>query len=271
MCVHSQSLLRMRVRQAVWRAVPAPLRPLFSRAVHRSAPAPAPSPVSYPAVTIVCVCYQRYREIHVLINSLLCQTVGNWNLILIHDGPDARFEAEVAPYARRHENIRFLCTPTRYNDYGYTLRQMGLEMADTDFVMFTNDDNYYAPKFLEYMSESIVREDLDLVLCNMVHSHRRNWGKYRQEDYTFFDSYPQLNHIDIGNFIVRRDRAMAIGFVDKSFAADGIFIDRLIEEHNVVSLIRRWPRESRLRNRRTDPAKKTLRVGKVERALYVHN
>jgi hypothetical protein len=221
-------------------------------------------------LTIVCVSYQRYREVHVLINSLLCQTLNNWNLILIHDGPDPRMEAEVTPYTQRHDNIRFLCTSTRYDDYGYTLRQLGLEMADTEFVMFTNDDNYYAPKFLEYMFGAIAGQDLDLVLCNMIHSHR-NPGGYRQDDYHLFDSFPELYYVDIGNFIVRTDRALSIGFADKSYAADGVFIDRLIEEHNVVSLIPSWPRNGRSRFRRKDPAKRMLRVGKVERALYVHN
>lgn len=221
-------------------------------------------------VTIVCVSYRRYGEIHVLINSLLCQTLRNWKLILIHDGPDPRMEAEVNPYAERHENIRFLCTSRRYNDYGYSLRQMGLEMAQTEFVMFTNDDNYYAPKFLEYMFEAIGAHDLDLVLCNMIHSHR-NPGLYRQDDYHLFESFPELNYVDIGNFIVRTDLALSVGFADKSFAADGVFIDRLLEQHNVVSLVPSWRRNRLYRLRRKDPAKRTLRVGKVQRALYVHN
>lgn len=201
---------------------------------------------------------------------MLCQTHSNWKLILIHDGPDQRMEREVAPYTQRHDNIQFLCTSTRYNDYGHSLRQIGLEMADTEFVMFTNDDNYYAPKFLQYMFEAINAANLDLVVCNMIHSHR-NPGKYRQDDYHLFESFPQLYYVDIGNFIVRTDRALAVGFADKSYAADGVFIERLLEQHNVVSLIPSWRRSLPYRLRRKDPAKKSLRVGKVQRALYVHN
>jgi hypothetical protein len=221
-------------------------------------------------VTVVCVCYQRYREIHVLIHSWLCQTRHNWKLILIHDGPDARMEAEVLPYTQRHGNIRFLCTPVRHDDYGYTLRQMGLEMTDTEFVMFTNDDNYYMPKFLEYMLRAIEAEELDLVVCNMIHSHR-NPGLYRQDDYHLFESFPQLNYVDIGNFIVRTVPALSVGFAEKSYAADGIFIERLIERHHVVNLIPSWKRGRLDRLRRRDPTKPTLRVGKVDRVLFVHN
>ncbi|HEX2878585.1 MAG TPA: glycosyltransferase family A protein, partial [Polyangiaceae bacterium] len=84
-------------------------------------------------LTVVCVSYKRYREIHVLINSLLSQTLQNWKLLIIHDGPDAQMEAEVKPYLERYPDlIRFQCTETRYNDYGHTLRKMGIEAADTE-------------------------------------------------------------------------------------------------------------------------------------------
>lgn len=222
-------------------------------------------------LTVVCVSYQRYREIHVLINSLLSQTLQNWKLLIIHDGPDAQMEAELKPYLERYPDlIRFQCTETRYNDYGHTLRKMGIELCDTEFVLLTNDDNYYARKFLQYMFEAIRQQNLDMVLCNMIHSHK-NPGKYRQDDYHLFDSFPQMNYVDVGNFIIRTDRARAVGFTDTSYAADGVFVERVMEQHNVISLIPGWSGNWRYRFRRKDPAKQTLRVGKVSRVLFVHN
>lgn len=221
-------------------------------------------------LTVICVSYKRYREIHILINSFLCQTMDNWKLLIIHDGADERMQAEVAPYLERHKNIQFMCTETRYNDWGHTLRKMGIEMADTEFLMLTNDDNYYAPKFLQYMFEAIREQNLDMVLCDMVHSHRNPRGRYKT-DYEFFETLPRLFWVDVGTFILRTDRAQAVGFVDKSHDADGIFVEDVLKAHNVVSLLKPWRHNLRYLFRGKDPNKKTLRVGKVNRVLYVHN
>jgi hypothetical protein len=140
-----------------------------------------------------------------------------------------------------------MSTEDRFNDWGHSLRAMGLEMVDTEFVMFTNDDNYYVPKFLEYMFGAIRKNKLDFVICNMIHSHV-NPGQYIQDDYNVFDSYPKMNYIDIGNFIIKTSIAKEVGFKGRSFAADGEFADEIVERYSGK-----------------------INFGKVEKILYVHN
>ncbi len=221
-------------------------------------------------LTIICASYKRYNTIHVLINSLLCQTLRNWKLVVIHDGPDEQMASLVRQYQKDHPNIEFMHTEERFNDFGHSLREIGLRMAQTEFVMFTNDDNYYAPKFVAYMFEAIRRDRLDLVLCNMIHSHR-NPGPFTRDDYLPFDSYPMMKFVDIGNFIVRRRIAQEVGFEDRSFAADGVFIDKIMSHYDVVNLIPGWRwKLALLRRKRRGPGE-TIRVGKVNRVLFVHN
>jgi glycosyltransferase involved in cell wall biosynthesis len=198
-------------------------------------------------ITIICVAYKRYKTIHVLINSILCQTLDNWKLLVIHDGPDEKMKSILERYADENENIEFMFTETRYNDYGHTLRDMGIQMADTEFLMLTNDDNYYMPVFLEYMFNSIRANNLDFVLCDMIHSHN-NPGVYIQQPYNLFKSFPKLNYIDIGNFIVKTSIAKDVGFKDRSFGADGIFVEQIRMRYG-----------------------ERLRIGKVTNILFVHN
>jgi hypothetical protein len=221
-----------------------------------------PSPIE---LTIVAASYQNYRSVHVLIHSLLCQTLQNWLLLLVHDGPDPRMRAEVARYVESNPRIDMLETPARHNDFGHSPRAYGLERASSEFVMFTNDDNYYVPKFTEYMFQRIRRENLDLVLCNMIHSHR-NPGRIRRDDYHVFDSVPKKWRVDIGNFIIRRSMALEVGFDSRAYDADGVFIEKVISSYNVESRIPGWTCE-----RPHVPARKTIRIGKEERVLYVHN
>ena len=197
-------------------------------------------------LTVVCVSYKRYKEIHIPINAFLCQTVSNWKLLVIHDGPDEKMRGIVEEYGKSYPNIEYLETEERYNDFGHSLRDIGIRRADTEFVLLTNDDNYYMPKFLECMFEPINNWGADFVLCDMVHN-QRNPGRYIQPEYNFFDTYPKKLYIDIGTFIVRTSMAKEVGFRDKSYAGDGTFVE---------DLINRFP---------------NMDICKIPKVLYVHN
>lgn len=215
-------------------------------------------------ITIICVSYQRYREIHVLVNSMLCQTLQNWELLIIHDGEDAQMRDELAPYLEKYPQIKYMETETRYNDYGHSLRERGIELVDTPYLMMTNDDNYYVPRFLEIMFSGIRQHGLDFAYCDMVSSHsfkfvtkpssvytnvtRSADGSYFQAPYNVLRSEPRRRAIDIGNFIVKSKMAKSVGFKDKGFYADGLFVENLMDRY-----------------------KKSIRSGKVNQVLFVHN
>ena len=103
-------------------------------------------------VTIVIVAYQRYDNLPIIIHSFLCQTLQNFKLLVIHDGPDARMQALLQGFKSRYADVLdFLITPVRYNDFGHSLREIGIGLVDTPYLLLTNDDNYYAPPFLQFM------------------------------------------------------------------------------------------------------------------------
>jgi len=203
-------------------------------------------PSDLPRLSIVCVSYKRYKEIHVLINSILSQTCGAWELIVIHDGPDENMRHLAETYVRSDARIRYFETKDRFNDFGHSLRDWGMTLANGDYLLITNDDNYYAPTFVEYMLRAACQDELDFVLCDMVHNHRFP-GRYRSLPYEVFVSVPRKHFIDIGNFIVKSSIAQKTGFKGRDFDADGDFVDAIIRQN---------PR---------------LRLGKVHKILYVHN
>lgn len=198
-------------------------------------------------ITIVCVAYKRYREIHILINSIICQTLDNWKLTIIHDGPDDKMNKILGHYKRENNNIDYMFTDKRYNDYGHSLRDIGIRKANTEFLLLTNDDNYYMPVFLEYMFQSIRANELDLILCDMIHSHN-NPGIYMQQPYELFKAFPKKHYTDIGNFIVKTKIAQDVGFRSREFDADGVFIDDIMTRYS-----------------------NKIRVGKINNVLFVHN
>jgi glycosyltransferase involved in cell wall biosynthesis len=191
-------------------------------------------------ITIVCVSYKRYKNIPILIHSFLAQTLQNFKLLVIHDGPDAEMDTLLRPYKEKHPDIfDYRFTDTRFNDYGHSLRDIGIKLADTEYILLTNDDNYYCPKFLEYMFLPIQNESPppDIVFCDMIHSHN-NPGDRQQLPYNFFETQPAKNSIDIGCFIVRTDLAEAVGFRDKGFAGDATYFEDVAQAAGEPKIIK---------------------------------
>src|SRR6185437_12241311 len=119
------------------------------------------------------------------------------------DGPSTATRDVVIAYLKAYpDKFEYLETEKRYNDFGHSLRQMGINAASTEFLLLTNGDNYYTPRFVEFMFEAIDRDDLDVVLCDMVHSHH-NPGLTIQSSYGVFRTKPFRFYLDIGCFLAR--------------------------------------------------------------------
>ncbi|MEN3111119.1 glycosyltransferase family A protein [Uliginosibacterium paludis] len=199
-------------------------------------------------IEIIAVAHLRYGELRVFVQSILNQTAGNWRLQVIHDGPDESFDRIMAAYqAEAPERIRYSHTGTRHNDYGHSLREIGLARAEGDYVLITNADNYYIPRFVEYCTKAVSDTGADIIMYDMVHSHE-NPGQRTLPAYSYFQTQYSINNIDMGAAIVRRTIAQQAGFADKSYAADAVYFEK-------VALVKR--------------EKTTL--CKINRVMLVHN
>lgn len=196
-------------------------------------------------LTIYVVAYRRHAQITCLIHSLQAQTDTSFHLVIMHDGPDAemlRLLSKLSDETTLSFEFRF--TRRRHDDYGHSLRAEAIRDCATDYILLTNDDNYYVPKFVELMLSAARSKALDLVLCDMVHSHERPGGR-PVASYSAFPTHPSPGNSDIGCFIVRAERARQVGFRDRRSIGDATFIADLMAQAP------RW--------------------GKIEKILFVHN
>ena len=167
---------------------------------------------------IICVAYERPIRMRVLINSFVLQTNPNWELNIIHDGKASQSVRD-AISLYDDDRIRFFESEQRNQCYGHPNRKMMLDKMPTsneDFVLLTNDDNYYVPVFVEYMLREI-NSHVGMVYCDSVHSHFK---------YIHHRTQIRVDHIDIGSFIVRLDIAKKIGFTGVAFNSDGVYAVR---------------------------------------------
>lgn len=203
--------------------------------------------VREPLITVVIVSYRQPVQLKILLLSLACQTLQNFDVIVLHDGPDAATSAAVDSLRSEHlSRIRYYESSDRFNDYGHSLRDIGITMAAGEYILITNGDNYYSPRLMEFVTEAIERENWDIVMWDMVHSHPgaggRNLGAYAP-----FGTLPLPRRMDMGCFVVKTKLAKQVGFADKGFAGDATYLMDVIE------------------------AQPRTRVGKIPRTLLMHN
>ncbi len=81
-----------------------------------------------PIIDVVAVAFDRLNEIKVFVQSWINQTEKNWKLTIIHDGHNSDFMSLMQSYHKIDPNrITFYCTEKRFNDYGHSLREIGLK------------------------------------------------------------------------------------------------------------------------------------------------
>jgi len=205
---------------------------------------------SVPTIHVVSVAYERFNEMKIFVQSWINQTEKNWKLTVIHDGNNPEFIRLMESYkAIDPDRIDFFCTDIRYNDYGHTLRDIGLKRLDSGYVLLTNADNYFIPKAVEFINQSLFGavKMPDVIIFDMVHSHSHSNRGRKQPSYTYFNVDYKRCAIDISAAVVRCDLANAVGFRDKSHDGDATYFEDLKKE------------------------KEDLHIVKIPRVLFVHN
>jgi GT2 family glycosyltransferase len=191
---------------------------------------------------IICVAYNRPTDMVVLLHSFLLQTCNDWELWFIHDGePSDDVKRSSALYAQE-PRIHFIATKKVGGNYGHPNRKWMLEnipQEEGDYVLITNDDNYYVPEFVEQMLSACI-ENTGFVMCDCLHSY---------DHYDYFSCETAECKIDMGEFIVRLDIAKEVGFIHDHHSADGAFA---VECINLC-------------------VARGLGIRKIPRALFVHN
>jgi glycosyltransferase involved in cell wall biosynthesis len=177
---------------------------------------------------VICAAYKRAIPLRILIDSFLVQTNPNWMLYVIHDG---KMPTDVLGIIKQYndERISFEYTKTRTAHSGFINRDMMIKKtvgADEDFVMSTNDDNYYPPTFVDEMLK-LITPTAGIIYCNMIHSH---FG------YTVLSTILQVYYIDLGAFAVRLPLAKKVGIKASSDIADGLFAQDCLNECNKVGM-----------------------------------
>ncbi|MDD5006560.1 MAG: glycosyltransferase family A protein [Candidatus Omnitrophica bacterium] len=166
---------------------------------------------------VIVTVFNRYEPLAILIRLFKIQSNPNWQMIVAHDGPAIQ---EVRDVVAQHSDLRISLYehPKTLGKWGFLLRRYMLEQLQADpndFVLFTNDDNIYIPKYVEYMLKECVA-DVGMVYCDTIHSHL---------NYATLFAQLKVNFVDMGSFITKIGIAKEVGFRHDVFESDGLFAE----------------------------------------------
>jgi hypothetical protein len=159
------------------------------------------------------------------IHSLLAQTYDNFEIFIHHDGPLA--DPNLANKFRSlSPKITFLDNLEKRGCWGFHHRHpTAMIEPHADWVLFTNEDNYYVPDFFKIMLAAATNNNSGMAFCNMIHSHH-GWR--------IFHTRPGPNGIDMGAFISRMDLVKATPWTDFIACADGIYAGKIAAITNPI-------------------------------------
>jgi hypothetical protein len=107
------------------------------------------------------------------IDSILSQTFKDFELVLVHDGfKRIPYEAEFD--LSGVDRVKTIYSKTRFNDWGHSLRKIGMRVAAGDYFVNFNIDNVLYPDCLGKVDELLGKDGdgNDVVIFKIV-NHKR--------------------------------------------------------------------------------------------------
>ena len=126
-------------------------------------------------VSVIIPVYNVRPYLAEALDSVLYQTYGDLEIIIIDDGSTDGSGEVCAAYAEKDARIRLIHTENRGLS---AARNKGLDCMTGEAVAFLDPDDAFQPDYIRIMRESMIRENADVVLCKYAFHYET--GNMRQ-------------------------------------------------------------------------------------------
>lgn len=114
-----------------------------------------------PEISVIVPVYKVEKYIHRCVDSILTQTFTDFELILVDDGSPDNCGAICDEYAAKDDRIRVI---HQENGGVSKARNVGLDVAEGEYIAFCDSDDFLENDYLEKISE----HKSDLVICGTI-------------------------------------------------------------------------------------------------------
>lgn len=112
-------------------------------------------PKSRPGVSVITASYNYERYLGEAIDSVLAQTMPDWELIIVDDGSSDSSPDIIRQYCEKDKRIRSFHHPDNKNHGLTATLELGISVAKGTFIAFLESDDIWAPDCLEKRLELI--------------------------------------------------------------------------------------------------------------------
>ena len=123
-------------------------------------------------ISIIVPIYNAEIYLEKCLNSLVNQTYNNIEIILVNDGSKDNSGKICDQYGKNFANIIVL---HKKNGGSASARNLGLSVAQGDYIAFVDADDYVNPLYIERMVYLAIKFQADLVQCSFQIIH--NYGE----------------------------------------------------------------------------------------------
>lgn len=113
-------------------------------------------------ISVILPIYRVENYLMQSIESLIKQSYKNIEIILVDDGSPDNCPDICDQYALADSRIKVL---HKKNGGVSSARNAGLKASSGTFIYFMDPDDLLTPRFLEYMYQTMITEDCDMVVC----------------------------------------------------------------------------------------------------------
>lgn len=167
-------------------------------------------------VTAVVPAYNSAKTLGETLDSLLAQTRGDWDAVIVDDGSRDESAQVAEAYCARDRRFRLIRQP---NSGASAARNTGLFAAEGEWILFLDSDDWIAPDFLEKMLAAAAENPrAGAIYCsyNRVAPDGTRLPQDWQEDVAEdpFRSFARGCPVVIHGIIVRRKLLVEVGGMD---------------------------------------------------------
>lgn len=116
-------------------------------------------------VSVIIPVYNSESYLHRCVDSLLTQSYADFELILVDDGSRDSSSDICDEYARKDDRVKVF---HRENAGVSSARNLGLDNATGEFVVFVDSDDWVDIHFLEYLYTAVHKEKSDIAVCEII-------------------------------------------------------------------------------------------------------
>lgn len=116
-----------------------------------------------PKISVIIPIYNAQDSLARCLDSLLAQTLADFELLLINDGSQDDSAKICEDYAAHDGRIKVF---HQENGGVSRARQKGLEQATGDYLIHVDADDWVSPQYLQLLYEEALRSGADIVLCD---------------------------------------------------------------------------------------------------------